>query len=88
MTKLSRTPTLMQKMISGALKFGLVPFLIPGKKIIMGFKCPKCKSKWMIKFIKQPDFRNKIHACKDCGYRYMTPGWKKHHGTFLTGVIV
>jgi ribosomal protein L37AE/L43A len=54
----------------------------------MTFVCPKCTGREMIKFIKQPDLRNKIHACKDCGYRYMSPGWQKRHGTFLTGVVV
>jgi predicted RNA-binding Zn-ribbon protein involved in translation (DUF1610 family) len=78
----------MQVLVANAATFGLTPFLMPGKKIIMTFVCPKCKGHEMIKFIKQPDLRNKIHACKDCGYRFMSPGWVKRHGTFLTGITV
>ena len=83
-----KMPTVMQTLVANAATFGLTPFLRPGVKIIMTFVCPKCTGREMIKFIKQPDLRNKIHACKDCGYRYMSPGWQKKHGTFLTGVSV
>ena len=79
--------TTMTELVKMALIWGLTPFLVPGKKIIMTFTCPKCKKTNMIKFFKKPDLRNKIHACKDCGYRYMTPGYKKNHGTFLTGTL-
>lgn len=67
--------------------WGLSPFLVPGKNIIMTFTCPDCGNRLMIKFVKKPDLRNKIHACKDCGYRKLTPGYKKNHGTFLTGTL-
>lgn len=77
----------MTKLVKIALTWGLSPFMVPGKKIIMTFKCPKCGGNHMIKFIKAPDHRNKIHACKDCGYRKMTDGYKKQHGTFLTGTL-
>ena len=79
--------TSMTELIKTAVAYGLSPFMVPGKKLIMTFKCPKCRRLAMIKFIKKPDLRNKIHACKDCGYRYMTPGYKKNHGTFLTGTL-
>ena len=85
---LTNLPTVMHTLVANAATYGLTPFLFPGKQIIMTFICPKCKSREMIKFIKEPDRRNKIHACKDCGYRNMSPGWKKNHGTFLTGVSV
>lgn len=77
----------MQELVNTAASWGLSPFLIPRKRIIMTFTCPRCSSRHMVKFVKPPDLRNKIHACKDCGYRYMTPGYKEKHGTFLTGTL-
>ncbi|RLD57770.1 MAG: hypothetical protein DRI97_04635 [Bacteroidetes bacterium] len=88
MTQLKKMPTVMMTLVANAATFGLTPLLVRGKKIIMTFSCPKCKGKSMIKFVKRPDYRNKIHACKDCGYRYMSPGWKAQHGTFMTGVAI
>lgn len=79
--------TSMVELVKTAAGWGLSPFMIPNKNLIMTFTCPHCKSPHMIKFIKKPDLRNKIHACKDCGYRYMTPGYKKNHGTFITGTL-
>jgi predicted RNA-binding Zn-ribbon protein involved in translation (DUF1610 family) len=79
--------TTMQQLINKAVSFGLAPFLVPGKKLIMTFTCPKCGRKNMIKFIKKPDYRNKIWACKDCGFRKMSKGWVKNHGPFLTGTL-
>jgi len=70
-----------QDIVSKAATFGITPFMVAGKNIIEQFECPECKG-LMIKLIKKPDYRNKIHACKDCGYRHMTDGWLKHHGTF------
>ena len=53
-------PVLMSLIIKKAAANGLVPLLIPGKKVIMTFKCPRCNKMHMIKFIKKPDLRNKI----------------------------
>lgn len=83
-----KIPPVMQTLVANAATYGLTPFLRPGMNIIMTFICPKCGRYEMIKFIKQPDLRNKVHACKDCGYRRMSKGWVKRHGTFLTGITV
>lgn len=77
----------MQELVNKAAQFGLSPLLIPGRRIIMIFRCPRCKSPHMIKFMKKPDYRNKIWACKDCGMRKMSKGWVEKHGTFLTGTV-
>jgi predicted RNA-binding Zn-ribbon protein involved in translation (DUF1610 family) len=71
-----------QDIVSKAATYGVTPFLMSGKKLIMLFICPNCNGHHMIKLIKKPDYRNKIHACKDCGYRYLSPGFIKNNGTF------
>jgi predicted RNA-binding Zn-ribbon protein involved in translation (DUF1610 family) len=69
------------EIVKNAAQYGCKPLLVPGKKQIMRFTCPRCGG-FMVKFTKPPDKRHKIHACKDCGYRYMSPGWTEIHGTF------
>jgi Zn ribbon nucleic-acid-binding protein len=68
--------------VQRAKKFGCAPFLVPGKRMIMEFTCPACGDGHMIKFIRKPDLRHKIHVCVKCGYRYMSPGWVEVNGTF------
>ena len=75
----------MQELVSKAAEWGLAPLLIPGKRVIWVFECPKCERKTMVKFFKDADKRHKIHACRSCGHRHMSPGWVKRWGTFLTG---
>ena len=77
----------MQELVNQARSFDLAPLLVPGKRLIMTFTCPKCKGKRMIKFVKDADLRHKIWACKDCGLRKMSKGWIKRWGTFITGTV-
>ncbi len=77
----------MQELVNQAATWGLAPLLVPGQKIIMTFKCPKCKGVAMIKLVKDADLRHKIWACKDCGFRKMSAGWIKRWGSFLTGTL-
>ena len=89
-TKVSDLPFMpgkMQLIINEASRFGLIPFMWPGKKSIARFVCPKCKG-YMVKFVKPADMRHKIHACRDCGHRHMSKGWIRRWGTFITGTIV
>lgn len=70
-------------MISKAVnQYGYQVVLCPGKKIAMFFTCPACGEVRMVKFMKHPDRRNKIHACI-CGYRKATPKRHEKHGTFI-----
>jgi hypothetical protein len=61
--------------------YGFYAVLEPGQSTIQKFTCPKCKG-LMVKFWWSKDRRNRIHACKDCGYRYRTAGIVKALGTF------
>jgi predicted RNA-binding Zn-ribbon protein involved in translation (DUF1610 family) len=73
----------MIELVSRAAKFGFSPITIRGKKLILLHQCPKCGQPKMIKLVKKPDMRNRVHACPCCGYRKMTPGFVKNNGTFV-----
>jgi len=47
---------------------GFVPFLVPGKQLIMLFTCPECGKTKMGKFLLKTDKRAYVKACP-CGYR-------------------
>lgn len=73
-----------QKMIFKAAFFALTPLMVEGTRTLDVHECPACKAKdAMIKFVKEPDRRNRIHACRYCGYRKMTPGYMKTNGPFM-----
>jgi hypothetical protein len=70
--------------IGAAEKYGFSPLLVSGTRTLEVHECPRCKDKHgMIKLVKKPDLRNRVHACKECGYRKMTPGYIATNGPFL-----
>jgi len=70
--------------IASAAMYGFAPLMFKDKKVLQVFDCPQCKSHMsMIKLVKKPDLRNRIHACKECGYRKMTPGFVEKNGSFV-----